>query len=397
MNKKISVKSSIILILLSVILTTFISIIISMNIFNLKINNIKLKEGTYSKISEVYNAIEEYYVGDIKEEDIIEGAARGMIDSLGDRYSNYMDESEVENYMKSSDGVLVGIGVTAKESKSNSGIEVISVFEGSPAFEKGIKRGDIIVSVNGDDITSNKFEDNIKKIRGEVGSEVKLTFIRGDENIDVSIVRRSITIESIKYKMIDDIGYIKISEFNNSTTQQFKNALKEIEIQKGKGIIFDVRDNPGGTLKSVSAMVDMIVPEGPIVIAEYKGGKTEVLNVSDKNELNIPMVIITNGNSASASELFTGALRDYDKAIVVGEKTFGKGIMQSLIPLSKKTGVNLTTAYFNPPKSPNFHGKGIEPDFYIPMPEDIQSRFPSISDEEDIQLQKAIEVMNTLK
>ncbi|MDK2802407.1 MAG: S41 family peptidase [Oscillospiraceae bacterium] len=397
MNKKISVKVSIILILLSVILTTFVSIIISMNIFNLKINNITLKESTYNKISEVYNAIEEYYVGDIKEEDIIEGAARGMIDSLGDKYSNYMDESEVENYMKSSDGVLVGIGVTAKENTVNGGIEIISVFEGSPAFDAGIKREDIIVSVNGEDITPNKFEDNIKKIRGEIGSEVKLKFIRDNQEIDINIIRRSITVESINHKMIGDIGYIKISEFNNSTTQQFKNALKEIDMQKGKGIIFDVRDNPGGTLKSVSAMVDMIVPEGPIIIAEYKGGKTEVLNVSDKNEINIPMVIITNGNSASASELFTGALRDYDKAIVVGEKTFGKGIMQSLIPLSKKTGVNLTTAYFNPPKSPNFHGIGIEPDFYISMSEDIKSRFPDISEQEDTQLQKAIEVMNTLK
>ncbi len=397
MNKKISVKFSVILILLSVILTTFISIIISMNIFNLKINNITLKESTYNKISEVYNAIEEYYVGDIKEEDIIEGAARGMIDSLGDKYSNYMDESEVENYMKSSDGVLVGIGVTAKENTGNGGIKIVSVFEGSPAFEAGIKREDIIVSVNGEDITPNKFEDNIKKIRGEIGSEVKLKFIRDNQEIDISIIRRSITVESINYKMIGDIGYIKISEFNNSTTQQFKNALKEIEMQKGKGIIFDVRDNPGGTLKSVSAMVDMIVPEGPIIIAEYKGGKTEVLNTSDKKEINIPMVIITNGNSASASELFTGALRDYDKAIVVGEKTFGKGIMQSLIPLSKKTGVNLTTAYFNPPKSPNFHGIGIEPDFHIAMTEDIKSRFPDISEQEDIQLQKAIEVINTLK
>ncbi len=359
MKRKIVLWQVLLIVAVSIILTSMITILFSLEIFNNKVLNITEKEKLYSKISEVDRVINQYYVDEYNIDDIVQNAAIGMVSGLKDRYSRYLNKQQMQDYLDSSNGTLVGIGISVKLSDDGY-IEIVSVYENSPASLGGVLKGDIILKVNDKDVKEIGYESAVNSVRGTEGSFVDITFKRNDQILKKKIERKKIEVTSVESRMIGNDGYIKIIEFNQSTIDQFKKSLKSLSDSGAKSIIFDVRNNLGGTLDSVVAMLDMLLPEGPIVSATYKGGKTSVLANSDAKEINLPMVVLANSNTASAGELFTAALKDYNKASIVGEKTYGKGVMQTLIPLSDGTGVNLTTAYFNPPKSGNFNNKGIK-------------------------------------
>lgn len=393
MKRKIVLWQVLLIVAVSIILTSMITLVFSLEIFNNKVLNISEKEKLYSKISEVDRVINQYYVDEYNIDDIVQNAAVGMVSGLKDRYSRYLNKQQMQYYLDSSNGTLVGIGISVKLSIDGY-IEIVSVYENSPASLDGVLKGDIILKVNGKDVKEMGYESAVNSVRGSEGSFVDITFKRNDRILEKKIERKKIEVTSVESRMIGNDGYIKIIEFNQSTIDQFKRSLKSLSDSGAKSLIFDVRNNLGGTLDSVVAMLDMLLPEGPIVSATYKGDKTSVLAKSDAKEINLPMVVLANSNTASAGELFTAALKDYNKATIVGEKTYGKGVMQTLIPLSDGTGVNLTTAYFNPPKSGNFNNKGILPDIEIKLTDEQKQNFINLDENTDPQLKTALEVLN---
>ncbi|MFQ8600542.1 MAG: S41 family peptidase [Oscillospiraceae bacterium] len=216
-----------------------------------------------------------------------------------------------------------------------------------------------------------------------------------DQSID--LVRRKMDIPTIDYRLIGANGFIRIKEFNDNTPEQFKAAIEDLQANGAKGLVFDVRNNGGGTIDSVAEMLDMLLPEGPIVTAYSKDG-TEVVNKqSDANEINLPMCVLTNERTASAAELFACALRDYDKAKLVGTKTYGKGVMQRVFPLSDGSALDITIAKYNPPKSENYDGVGLTPDYEVKLSAELQNIFYELTEINDPQLQKAIEVVNAVQ
>lgn len=392
MKRKVSMWTVLIVSIIIILITFFGTLFFSLTYVNNTILNIKNKEQIYNKISEIEDVIRQYYVEDVDISELVTSTASGFVSGLKDRYSRYLDKEQMDEYLISTDGVLVGIGITAKQS-STGHIEIIDVYDNSPAKEAELKSGDLIVSVDNEAVDVIGYEKAINKVRGQEGTVVELLIRRDGNEYKKSIHRKKVEIPSIQYRLIDNLGYIKIIEFNQSTTAQFLNALDDLLQKNVTGLIFDVRNNPGGTLDSVVEILDALLPEGDIVSAKYRGDVLKVLATSDSKEISLPMIVLANSNTASAGELFTAALKDYNKAEVVGVNTFGKGVMQSLIPLKDGTGITLTTAYFNPPKSGNFNNIGIPPDYEVILNDEQEKNFSSLNEYTDPQLIKAIELL----
>lgn len=389
MNKKISLGATVTLMLIATIITFTITVTFSQNYFNTRLADVKNKEAMYGKLAEIDQKVRSYFVGDIDEEYLRESLAHGFISGLGDRYSRYLTAEDYKDIIEGFQGNEVGIGIDSIVDKDGN-IHVLSVHKGSPADNAGLKKGDKIVKVEGEIVVEIGASAAIEKLRGEVGTPVAFTVMRQDEEIDVNLTRgqfENITVES---RMIGNVGYIKIRQFNNNTVQQFKDAIDDILEQGAEGVVFDVRNNPGGTLKSVAAILDMLLPEGTIISKTDKKNVTEVMHTSDKNEVNIKMVTLINERSASGAELFACALRDYEKSKLIGVTTYGKGTMQDYIALNDGSYLCLSVAKYNPPKSPNFDGKGVEPDIEVELTEEQKENFYFLSDEEDPQLQAAL-------
>lgn len=392
MKKKISVWILVLFIALAIITTFLLTFFLSIEIFNYKVLDVKEKEKTYAKIAEIDDVIKKYYVDEINIDDVIENSATGMVAGLHDRYSRYLNKEKMSDYMDSSSGTLVGIGITVRLNDQGY-MDIMGTYDNSPAKESGLEKGDIIIKVDGEDVKDLGYEKAVNAVKGKEGTYIELTVRRSNQDTVKKIKRRKIEVTTVRSRMIGTKGYIRILEFNQSTIDQFNKSLKSVMDSGATGLIFDVRGNPGGTLDSVVSILDTLLPEGVIVSATYKGGKSEILAESDAKEINLPMVVLANEETASAGELFTAALKDYEKAKVVGMKTFGKGVMQTLIPLKDGTGVNLTTAYFNPPKSGNFNTKGIMPDYEILLSQQQMENLDSLNETNDPQLMKAIEIL----
>lgn len=398
MSKKIlSLGVALALMLVTAALTFSITMVYSQSEFNRRVYNIKEREAMYSKIAEVDNLVRQNYIGVIDEQKLQDSIADAFMEGIGDTYGIYFTAEEYTKYIASNSGVTVGIGVTVQ--KADSGyIQIVSVNENSPAWEAGLQPDDLIIQVEDMPVSIANYSDAVKMFGGEEGTTVTFTVRRGADDLEpITVTKKRIEITTVTYKMLsEEIGYIAISGFNSNTVDQFNTALDTVMSQGAKGIVFDVRNNPGGTLASVSKILDRLLPEGPIVSATYKDGTTEMLATSDSAEINLPMVVVTNKNTASAAELFTQALKDYNKAVSVGDKTtYGKGTMQSIRKLNDGSALNITVARYNPPKSANYDGVGIPADFEVTLPVELESKISQLEINEDTQLKKALELAQT--
>lgn len=350
-----------------------------------------VNEDTEKKLSAIEDVIEEYYYqdADIDVDAMTEGMYAGMVNSLGDPYSVYYTEEEWNDLMQETEGVYYGIGAYLMIDP-NTGLGKISgVIDNTPAQESGLRADDLLYLVDGVSTMGMELSEIVSMVKGEEGTTVHLTIYREGESdyLEVDVERRKIESPTVNYEMLEnDIGYIQITEFDEVTTDQFTEALAVIKGSDAKGLILDLRGNPGGSLNVVVDIAREILPKGLIVYTEDKYGQRDEYTCDGKRELNIPLVVLVNGNSASASEILAGAIQDYKKGVLVGTTTFGKGIVQRVLPLTDGTALKLTISSYYTPKGNNIHGVGIEPDVVCEFDGDAY-----YEDGVDNQLEKAVE------
>ncbi|MFV0519002.1 MAG: S41 family peptidase [Lachnospirales bacterium] len=349
-----------------------------------------------TKIDYIHTLIDENYIFEYSDDELIDSMIDGYVYGLGDPYSTYFNEEEYKKFMESTEGNYVGIGCSVTADPEDGLITVVVPFEDGPAYKAGIKAGDKIISVNGTEVYGSELDVAVSMMKGEEGTEVTVGVLSAEtgEEISYTIVRGQIIIDTVEHKMLDNnVGYIEISAFDEVTTEQFIEAYDELNEKNMESLVLDLRNNPGGLLNVVSDIADILVPEGTIVYTEDKAGNQEYIK-SDKNQIEIPMVVLVNENSASASEVLAGAIKDYNVGTLVGETTFGKGIVQRLFRLTDGTAVKLTIAEYFTPSGYALHGKGIEPDFVVDVEDEVSYNASSLTLEEDLQLQKALEILS---
>lgn len=351
------------------------------------------------KLTQLQDMVDQNYLFEEKAEVSKEeaGIYRGFLSGLNDRYAAYYTPEELASFLDETNGSYCGIGALVSQDVTTGICTIIRVFEDSPAEKAGIRPGDMIFKVDGTEVTGMDLTLIVNNyVKGEEGTEVEITVYREeeDEYVDLTVTRSPIDVQTVSGKMLnDEIGYISVMEFDKVTGAQFTDKIEELQKQGMKKLIVDLRDNPGGELTTVVSMVDYIVKDGGrILTVKDKQEREEVYNAEDGHSLDLPMVVLVNGNSASAAEVFTGAMKDYGAATIVGTKTFGKGIVQTLFPLSDGSAVKLTTNHYYTPNGHDIHEKGIEPDIEVELDEEA-ARMTVIPEEKDNQLQKAIEVL----
>ena len=345
------------------------------------------------KMQLIYDLISDNYLYDIDKDAMNEAIYGAMLDSLGDPYSVYYTAEEYTSLMQSTSGSYIGIGVVVTKDEETGYINVVEPYEGSGGAEAGILPEDKILKADGVDLTPLSLDEAVTYIKGEEGTKVKLTILRGEETLELEVERRAIEVITVAHTMLDgNIGYIDISQFTDTSVHQFMEAYEELVAEGMTGLIVDIRSNPGGTLSSVVNILDYLLPEGKLVYTENKKGEQRIFSSDADAVLDIPCAVLVNENSASASEIFAGALQDYGKAKIVGTQTFGKGIVQSIIPISDGTAVKITIENYFTPNGNNIHGVGITPDEVVEF--DLEAYKEN---ETDTQLNAAIEYINGVK
>lgn len=344
------------------------------------------------KLGLLESYIRGYFLNDVDDEQVEDYLYYGLMAGLGDPYAAYYNEEETRSMLDASNGSYCGVGAVFSQNITTGEISVVRVYEGFPAYEAGMRPGDILYTVNGEDITGQDLTNIVTKIKGEEGTEVELSVLRDEEAVDFTMERKIIEVPTVEYEMLaDNTGYIQITEFDGVTDEQFHEALKALLDEGMEKLIIDLRNNGGGSVEAVSNIADELLPQGPIVFTEYKDGRREERS-SKSDCVDIPMAVLMNENSASASEILAGALQDYEAAVIVGMQSFGKGIVQSVIDLQDGTAMKITTAKYFTPDGHDIHGIGITPDVEIDLPEKLK-REAEIPYEDDVQLQKAVEVL----
>ena len=346
------------------------------------------------KIEVIEKTLEKYYVGDLDQTAMEEGIYKGLVSSVGDPYTTYYTKEEFDSLMEKTSGVYAGIGVQMMIDQTDNSILVTDVFEGSPAAKAGMLPKDKIVGAEGQPLTGDDFNEAPKIIKGKPGTKVTVTVFRPstNETLDLEMKRENVIYPSVSHKMLEgNINYIKISSFEELTYEQFKEALEAGNKAKAQGLIIDVRDNPGGLLDVTVEIVDELIPKGVIVSTKDKEGKVKEMS-SDDEYLDIPIVVLVNERSASASEVLSGALKDHNRAVLVGNRTFGKGIVQTIMPLTDGSAIKVTTSQYFTPSGVCIQGEGIEPDYKVDLAPELMIK-AKLEYNEDLQLQKAVEVL----
>lgn len=355
----------------------------------------------YDSLAEVQEIVDERFVGEYDEEELRDYVLTGFAGGLGDRWTSYMTEEYYQSYLESAADSTVGIGLTVREKtddEENTVLQVTAVAHGSPAEEAGFGAYDEILAVNGETIdTLGGYESAVEHIRGQEGESVTLSvkqYETGD-TIDIVVTRAEYEqIHVISRMLENNIGYIEIEKFTEQTDEQFIAELEKLQEQGAQALIFDLRNNPGGQLTALVNCLDALLPEGRIISLENKQGKTEEYT-SDANEVDLPMAVMINEESYSAAEFFAAALQEYDKAVIVGEQTCGKGYSQQTFPLSGGGCLNISTNCYYTPKGESLIGKGVIPDVQVSLSEEALERFEVLTDSEDTQLQAAIEALKS--
>ena len=343
-----------------------------------------------AKLKALEHIVDENYLFDDKvDEDAADEATyKGYINSLGDPYSEYMTKKEFKAFNDDLSGELLGVGIvyTLDNSEEGAPAKIVEVMEGYSADRNGIQPNDVILSIDGQSVANLEMEQIAARMKGKEGTKVKVELYREstDKKFTVELTREKIKATTVHDELLEDgSGYIRIRQFDRDTDEEFEKAVDHLMDQNVKGIIIDLRGNTGGLLDSTTEMLDYLLPKGKLVTTKYKDGTEDVVNADNKHQVDLPMAILINGMSASASEMFTGAMQDYEKAVVVGTQSFGKGIVQNVYRLKDGSAVKITIAEYLTPKNRHIHKKGITPDIKV---EDTRE---SIIDENDAQLREA--------
>ena len=347
------------------------------------------------KAKYIEETVKESYTGDIDDDQMEEYMYKGMMASLGDPYSAYYTSEEYEELTTETTGSYEGIGVVMQQDVNTGEVKVVRCYEGAPGEKAGLLPEDVLVEVNGESVSGMELSEVVDKVKSSQDQVAHLTIAREGESeyLEIDVHLEEVNIPVVQSEMLEDnIGYIALYEFTEQTEPQYMEAFEALKDQGMERLIIDVRNNPGGLLTSVCDILEDILPEGLIVYTEDKNGEREEYACDGENELDIPLAVLVNGNSASASEIFAGAIQDYSKGTIVGTTTFGKGIVQSLIPFNDGSAIKTTTAKYYTPSGKCIHGTGIQPDVEVELSEGLEQE-TSISHEEDNQLQKAIEVV----
>ena len=348
----------------------------------------------YSRLDDVRKTLLDEYYQPLQEDALVTGAIRGMMGSIGDPYTFYYTTEEMQKSSEESNGVLHGVGMVV-QTTSDGCIEITKVYANSPAEQAGLQIGDRIVEADGQLLSGENgkaLRDAVALIRGEDGTQVRLTVLRNGETLQIDVLRGEVSISYVEYSLIgSDVGYVSISQFTGNDVDGFTEAMEAFKSADVAGIVVDLRGNPGGLLTDVVKIADMLLPEGLVTYVEDRDGNRQEER-SDAEYWDVPMVVLVNGMSASASELFTAAMQDYDRATVVGTRTFGKGIVQTLITFSEDgAGMQLTTASYFSPKGRSIHQTGVEPDVTVELSEDSILSGISPDPERDNQLAIALQ------
>lgn len=365
-------------------------------------------EQVTSKMEMIQQIIDQVFLYDEDAQNVEDFIYRGMMAGLDDPYSVYYSEEDYKLMQESTSGTYSGIGAMISQNRTTGLCTVVKVFDGSPALEAGMRPGDVVYKVE-DTLVAGESLDVIVSnyVKGEEGTPVQITVYRADEDayVDLTLTRKKIEVPTVESRMLDETtGYVAVSEFDLITVDQFKTAIDDLTAEGMKQLVIDLRNNPGGILDSAVAMVDYLIPddmmdfkkgEGKslIVYTADQNGEGETYTASDGHAVDLPIAILVNGDSASASEVFTGAMKDYGRAVVVGTTSYGKGIVQNLIPLGDGSAIKLTTAHYYTPSGFDLHEKGIVPDVEVPLDEALRTQ-AVIRPEDDNQLKKAVEVLN---
>lgn len=349
-----------------------------------------VSQETKEKLSGIQALIQKEYIGEVDEDALQTGICQGYVGALGDPYSAYYDEEQTSALMETTQGEYGGIGVVLTQNLDTGITTASSVYEDSPAMKAGMKDGDIIYQVEGRDVSGMDLEEISGNIKGEKGTTVEITVLRGEdrEEVTLTITRDTIQAETVKTRMLEDeIGYLAISEFDSVTLEQYKEGLAELKAQGMEGLIVDLRGNPGGNLDTVCEILDLMLPEGLIVYTEDKDGNRQEFTSDEAQEVQVPLAVLVDGNSASASEIYAGAIQDYGIGQIVGTKTYGKGVVQTIYDLKDGTSLKLTVAEYFTPNGRDIDGEGITPDVEVAYQRDENDP------EADNQLDRAVETL----
>ncbi len=347
-----------------------------------------------NKLEYIEELVEKDYLHESDVEDMADGMYAGLLDGLEDPYSRYYTVEEYASMTESTDGHYKGIGVVMQQGEDGL-VNLVRIYEGTPGDEAGLMAGDIIYKVDGEVVTDMELAQVAKKIKNPDKETTNLTIVRDGESdyLEFEIVKKEVEIPVVAHEMLEDhVGYLAIYEFTNVTFEQYQSAYKDLKAQGMERLIVDLRDNPGGLLDSVCEILNTIVPKGTIVYTEDKYGNRSDRTSEGESPIDIPLVVLVNGNSASASEIFAGAIKDYEVGTIVGTTTYGKGVVQSVRELPDGSAVKLTIANYFTPSGNNIDGKGITPDVEVELDEKLLKQ-KTITHEEDNQLQKALEVV----
>ena len=352
-----------------------------------------------TKIKKMEEIINQLYLDSTDNDAVEAGIYKGMISGLGDPYAAYYTQDELEKLNESTSGEYKGIGAKLSQDTQTGAIQVVTCFEGTPAEKAGLLPGDILYSVNDIEVTGKDLTDVVSRIKTAKGDTVHLTIAREGEKdyLEFDVERSDVAVPTVAYKMLDDeIGYIAVSEFDKVTAEQFKNALAKLEEQGMEKLIIDLRNNLGGVLDTCCEMLKQMLPKGLIVYTEDKYGQRTEYTCDGNNEFKKPLAVLVNGYSASAAEIFSGAIKDYGIGTLVGTKTYGKGIVQRIVGMEDGTAVKLTVSKYFTPNGTDIHKKGIEPDVTVELDESLKNKV-TVTEEEDNQLQKAISILQEEK
>ena len=327
-----------------------------------------------SKLNTIDSLLDGFYYDDANESEAEDAIIKAYVQSYGDVYTTYYTAEEYKKLTESTTGVFYGIGAVMTKYTDTNLTEILSVYDDSPASKAGIEAGDILISVDGENIDDLTLTEITSKIRGDNGTNVLLGIKRGDESLSITVTRGAVEIKTVAYEMLEDnVGYIYVSKFEDATVEQFKKAVDDLTSQGAVGIIFDLRDNPGGVLNSAIKMLSYILPNGDYISSVDKAGNKKVYTGNDDSEVTVPMALLVNGDSASASEVFASTFKDYNAGKIFGTTTYGKGIVQTIRPLTDGTAIKYTTAEYYSPNGTVIHGVGVTPD--VVVDEDLEPEY----------------------
>lgn len=396
-KKKYGIYKTIMIISISVFLTFMITSISLYTYFSknpITVSSNSINNNISNKIEKYRKIIDKYYLGEVDENKLEEGAIKGYIEGLGDPYTEYISKEDMEDYLDDTMGNFVGIGIYMIKNTQYDKIQVLSTIKGSPAEKAGVQAGDLILSVNGIEYKADDMTTASNNIKGEEGTKVVVEVLRGAQNIKYEITREKVKVNQVEGKVISqNIGYIQFTSFDETTAQDFKTKYEELAKQGIQSLIIDLRNNGGGIVDQALEIADYMTTKDSVLLYEVdKNNKETVRKAKNDPIINMPIVILANENTASASEILAGALKDLGKAKIVGTKTYGKGVIQQILKISDGSGLKITIEEYQTPNRNKINKVGIEPDEKVELPDTVESIL-NVKENEDTQLQKAIEML----